>query len=149
LGVGGWQLHLVHALKTRAIASARIKHDRLDSRVLAELLRTAFLAEAWIAPRPVREQRQLLRYRVRTVQWATRAKNSIHGVLDRNGIRSPIGSPFGLKGRPFLEEVELPDTDRWEVDGQLARLDLLGQQLAELDREIRKQAKASPVAQAL
>jgi len=149
LGVGGWQLHLVHALKTRAIASARIKHDRLDSRVLAELLRTGFLAEAWIAPRPVREQRQLLRYRVRTVQWATRAKNSIHGVLDRNGIRSPIGSPFGPKGRPFLEEVELPKTDRWEVDGQLERLNLLGQQLPELDREIRKRAKASPVAQAL
>ena len=93
----GLELHLVHPWKTRAIASARIKHDRLDSRVLAELLRTGFLAEAWIAPRPVREERQLLRYRVHTVQWATRAKNSIHGVLNRNGIRSPFGSPFGVK----------------------------------------------------
>ena len=105
----GLELHLVHALKTRAIASARIKHDRLDSRVLAELLRTGFLAEAWIAPRPVREERQLLRYRVHTVQWATRAKNSIHGVLNRNGIRSPFGSPFGVKGRSFLQEVELAE----------------------------------------
>src|SRR2546422_173450 len=79
----GLELHLVHPWKTRAIASARIKHDKLDSRVLAELLRTGFLAEAWIAPRAVREQRKLLRYRVHTVQWATRAKNSIHGVLNR------------------------------------------------------------------
>jgi hypothetical protein len=46
----GLELHLVHPWKTRAIASARIKHDRLDARVLAELLRTGFLAEAWIAP---------------------------------------------------------------------------------------------------
>jgi len=145
----GLELHPVHAWKTRAIASARIKHDRLDSRVLAELLRTGFLAEAWIAPRQVREERQLLRYRVHTVQWATRAKNSIHGVLNRNGVRSPLGSPFGPKGRPFLEEVELPKTDRWEVDGQLERLDLLGSQLAALDRELRRKAKASPVAQAL
>jgi transposase len=145
----GLELHLVHPWKTRAIASARIKHDRLDSRVLAELLRTGFLAEAWIAPRAVREQRQLLRYRVHTVQWATRAKNSIHGVLNRNGIRSPLRSPFGPRGRPFLEEVELPGTDRWEVDGQLERLDLLQRQLAELDREIRQRTKASPVAQAL
>jgi transposase len=145
----GLELHLVHALKTRAIASARIKHDRLDSRVLAELLRTGFLAEAWIAPRKVREERQLLRYRVHTVQWATRAKNSIHGVLNRNGIRSPFGSPFGVKGRSFLKEVELARTDRWEVDGQLERLDLLGTQLAALDREIRRKAKASPVARAL
>ena len=145
----GLELHLVHALKTRAIASARIKHDRLDSRVLAELLRTGFLAEAWIAPRPVREARQLLRYRVHTVQWATRAKNSIHGVLNRNGIRSPFGSPFGVKGRPFLIDGELARTERWEVDGQLERLDLLGTQLAALDREIRRKAKASPVARAL
>src|SRR6516225_4696345 len=36
----GLELHLVHPWKTRAIASARIKHDRLDSRILAELLRT-------------------------------------------------------------------------------------------------------------
>lgn len=115
----GLELHLVHPWKTRAIASARIKHDKLDSRVLAERLRTGFLAEAWIAPRSVREQRQLLRYRVHSVQWATRAKNSIHG------IRSPLRSPFGPRGRQFLEEVELPGTDRWEVDGQLERLDLL------------------------
>jgi transposase len=145
----GLELHLVHPWKTRAIASARIKHDRLDSRVLAELLRTGFLAEAWIAPRAVRERRQLLRYRVHTVQWATRAKNSIHGVLNRNGIPSPLRSPFGPRGRQFLEGVELPSTDRWEVDGQLARLDLLAGQLQELDREIRKRTKGSPVAQAL
>src|SRR2546422_6116908 len=145
----GLELHLVHPWKTRAIASARIKHDKLDSRVLAELLRTGFLAEAWIAPRAVREQRQLLRYRVHTVQWATRAKNSIHGVLNRNGIRLPLGSPFGPRGREFLSEVELPETDRWEVSGQLVRLDLLRHQLGELDREIRKRSKASPIAQAL
>ena len=145
----GLELHLVHPLKTRAIASARIKHDKLDSRVLGELLRTGFLAEAWIAPRPVREQRQLLRHRVRSVQWATRAKNGIHGILNRNGIRSPLRSPFGPQGREFLGEVELPATDRWEVDDQLVRLDLLGAQVTRLDGEIRARCRAHPVAQAL
>ncbi len=145
----GLELHLVHPWKTRAIASARIKHDKLDSRVLAELLRTGFLAEAWIAPREVREERQLLRYRVHTVQWSTRSKNCIHAVLNRNGIRSPLRSPFGPQGRAFLEKAELPGTDRWEVQGQLERLDLLGGQVRELDREIRKRSQASPIAQAL
>jgi transposase len=145
----GLELHLVHPWKTRAIASARIKHDKLDSRVLANLLRTGGIAEAWIAPREVREQRQLLRYRVHTVQWATRAKNCLHGILNRNGLRAPLRSPFGPQGRAFLEQAELPETDRWEVKGQLARLDLLGEQLRELDREIGQRAKASPVAQAL
>ena len=35
----GIELHLVHPYKTRAIASARIKHDWLDPFLLADLLR--------------------------------------------------------------------------------------------------------------
>jgi transposase len=114
----GLELHLVHPLKTRAIASARIKHDKLDSRILAELLRTGFLAEAWIAPREVWHLRQLLRFRVRSVQWSTRAKNCVRGILNRNGVESPVRSLFGRKGQAFLKTVELPALDRWEVDDQ-------------------------------
>ncbi len=145
----GLELHLVHPKKTRAIASARIKHDKLDSRILAELLRTGFLAEAWIAPRPVRELRQLLRFRTRTVQCATRAKNGVHGVLGRQGLDSPESPLFGPKGRAFLKELKLRELDRWEVDDQMARLDLLVVQIKELDQEIRERVKASTAAQAL
>lgn len=145
----GLELHLVHPWKTRAIASARIKHDKLDSRILAELLRTGFLAEAWIAPRGVRQQRQLLRYRAQSVRWATRAKNAVHAIVNRNGVPAPVESLFGSKGRAFLKEAVLPELDRWEVEGQLARLDLLGEQIGELDREIRQRVKADAVARAL
>jgi transposase len=145
----GLELHLVHPQKTKAIASARIKHDKLDSRILAQLLRAGFIAEAWIAPPGVREQRQLLRHRTRTVRWATRAKNGVHGVLNREGIVAPLESLFGTQGRAFLEEVKLKELDRWEVDDQLARLDLLQGQIEELDREIRERGKADAVTQEL
>jgi transposase len=145
----GLELHLVHPQKTKAIASARIKHDKLDSRILARLLHSGFIAEAWIAPQRVRELRQLVRFRTRTVRWATRAKNGVHGVLNRQGIASPVDSLFGPKGRAFLEEVKLKELDRWEVDDQLERLDLLEQQMRELDQEIRQRGRGNAVAQAL
>ena len=145
----GFELHLVHPQKTKAIASARIKHDKLDSRILAQLLRAGFIAEAWIAPPRVREQRQLLRHRTRTVRWATRAKNGVHGVLNREGIVAPLDSLFGVQGRAFLGEVKLKELDRWEVDDQLARLDLLQGQIDELDREVVKRGKSDEVTQAL
>jgi transposase len=145
----GLELHLVHPWKTRAMASARIKHDKLDSRILAELLRTGFLAEAWIAPREVREQRQLLRHRARSVAWATRAKNGVHAVVNRQGIRPPVESLFGPKGRAFLSEFELAKMDRWEVGDHLARLDLLEGQIAELDREIRRRWRENAMARVL
>jgi len=145
----GLELHLVHPWKPRAIASARIKHDQLDSRVLAELLRTGFLAEAWIAPPEVRAERQLLRHRARSVQWATRAKNGVHGVVNRQGIRPPLESLFGPKGRAFLAELELAAMDRWEVDDHRLRLDVLKEQIAKLDGEIRRRGRENHVARAL
>lgn len=145
----GLELHLVHPQKTKAIASARIKHDKLDSRILAQLLRAGFIAEAWIAPPAVREQRQLLRHRTRTVRWATRAKNGVHGVLNREGVVAPTESLFGKRGRAFLGQVPLKALDRWEVDNQLARLDLLQVQIDELDQEIERRGQADEVVQAL
>jgi len=97
----GFELHLVHPYKTRAIASARIKHDKLDSKILADLLRTNGSAPAWIAPRPIRAQRQLRRYRARSVPWGTRAKNAMHAIVNRQGIRPPWSRCSGRRGELF------------------------------------------------
>jgi Transposase len=43
--------HLVHPSRCKAIASARLKNDKVDARTLAQLLRADLLPEAWIAPR--------------------------------------------------------------------------------------------------
>ncbi|HEY6293683.1 MAG TPA: hypothetical protein VI455_19185 [Terriglobia bacterium] len=83
------------------------------------------------------------------MRWATRAKNGVHGVLNREGIVTPLDSLCGPQGRAFLGEVKLKELDRWEVDDQLARLDLLQGQIDELDREVVKRGKADDVAQAL
>ena len=42
--------HLVHPSRCKAIASARLKNDKVDARTLAQLLRADLLPEAWIAP---------------------------------------------------------------------------------------------------
>ena len=60
----GYELHLAHPLRTKAIASARVKTDAVDARTLAHLLRTDLLPEAYIAPRELRDLRDLLRHRV-------------------------------------------------------------------------------------
>ena len=42
----GYDLHLAHPLRTRAIAAARVKTDAIDARTLAQLLRGGLLPEA-------------------------------------------------------------------------------------------------------
>src|SRR6185295_9349794 len=46
----GFEPHLVHPLQCKAIASARLKNDKVDAAILAQLLRADLLPEAWIAP---------------------------------------------------------------------------------------------------
>ena len=50
LGELGIDTHLAHAKNVKAIASARLKNDKVDARTLAHLLRTDLLPEAWVAP---------------------------------------------------------------------------------------------------
>src|SRR5216684_1437648 len=53
----GFDSHLVHPLRCKAIASARLKNDKVDAAILAQLLRADLLPEAWIAPPPGGDRR--------------------------------------------------------------------------------------------
>ncbi|MDI6759218.1 MAG: transposase, partial [Candidatus Brocadiaceae bacterium] len=56
-------VHLAHPKRVKAIASARVKTDKIDSTVLAHLLRTNLLPEAYIPDRETWLQKELLRHR--------------------------------------------------------------------------------------
>jgi transposase len=75
---------LANPLKTKAIAEAKIKTDTLDARTLAHLLRSDLVAECYIAPIKIRENRLLLRLRTNIVQDRTRVMNRVHSLLDNN-----------------------------------------------------------------
>jgi len=51
----GFTPHLVHPSRCKAIASARLKNDKVDAAILAQLLRADLLPEAWIAPPAIRQ----------------------------------------------------------------------------------------------
>ncbi len=65
------EIYLAHPLKTRAIAEARIKTDRIDSTILAHLLRAELLPTSYIPPRGIRDMREILRYRASLVSLRT------------------------------------------------------------------------------
>ena len=73
----GYELHLAHPLRTKAIAAARVKTDAVDARTLAHLLRTDLLPEAYIAPRELRDLRDLLRHRVALTRMRSALKNRV------------------------------------------------------------------------
>src|SRR2546430_2670519 len=89
----GFAPHVVHSLRCKAIASARLKNDKVDAAILAQLLRADLLLEAWIAPPPVRQLRALLRHPVALVRLRTLRRNRIHAGLAGHGHDRPVGGP--------------------------------------------------------
>jgi transposase len=125
----GYELHLAHPLRTKAIASARVKTDAVDARTLAHLLRTDLLPEAYVAPRELRDLRDLLRQRVVLTQMRTALKNRVHALIARQGIQHAHADLFGSSGRRLLHELQLRPDPR-------ARLETLLRLIADFDREI-------------
>jgi transposase len=71
---------MVHPLRCKAIASARLKNDKADAASLAQLLRAGLLPEAWIAPANAGQLRALLRHRISLVRLGIQLRNRIHAV---------------------------------------------------------------------
>ena len=127
------------------IRAARAKTDRLDARALARLLAAGQLDGVWIPDERTRAMRRRLGRRAQLVRVRTKAKNEIHAALMRRLVAKPkVSDLFGLAGRRWLSEVELPAYERETVDGCLRQLDFCEQEIAQVERLIAKEALASP-----
>src|SRR6266436_1920907 len=118
----GFEAHLVHPLRCKAIASARLKNDKVDAAILAQLLRADLLPEAWIAPPKVRQLRALLRHRVGLVRLGTQLRNRIHAVAADHGYDRSASYWTG-PARGWLAELDLPAASREIITDCLAVID--------------------------
>lgn len=75
---------LAHPMKTRVIGEARIKTDKIDSKVLAYMLKADMLPAAYVPPKDTMEDKILLRARISLVRLRTQVKNKIHAIVARN-----------------------------------------------------------------
>jgi transposase len=145
----GVTVRLVHTRKVRLIAESTVKTDRIDAVILAQLERTGFLPVAYIPTRQVRDQRELLRFRLSLVHLRTEIKNRVHAVIDKLGIQHRFTDLFGQAGRKFLAAVELRPVYRRELDNYLELLEELDQRIAAAGREIQAQLRPDPRAELL
>jgi transposase len=138
------QVLVVHPADT-GIRQARAKTDRLDARALAKLLAAGSLDGLWMPDEQTRVLRRRLARRTQLVRARTRAKNECHAVLVRRLITKPaVSDLFGLAGRRWLREVELPVEERETVDGCLRQIDFLDEEIAEVERAIATDALGEP-----
>jgi transposase len=112
------------------------KTDVKDSEWLAELVRHGLIAKSFVPPRPIRESRDLVRYRRKLVESRSAERNRLLKLLEGANIKlaSVATNVFGVSGMQMLQAL-LQGTLTPEQMAQLAR-GCLRRKIAELERAL-------------
>ena len=89
------------------------KTDVKDCAWIAQLLEHGLLRGSFVPPAPIRELRDLTRYRKAVIQDRTRVVNRLHKTLEDAGIKlaSVASDVLGISGRAMLEALVQGTTD--------------------------------------
>src|SRR3989449_722330 len=102
---GQFEVLLVNAQHIKAVPGR--KTDQKDSEWIADLLQHGLLRGSFVPPQPIRELRDLTRYRVSLVQEINRIANRIQKVLEDANIKlaSVATDALGASGRAILQAM--------------------------------------------
>jgi transposase len=139
----GAKVHVVHPMKVKWIAESKKKTDRVDARLLADLLRIDALPEPVHMPTArSRELRALLVARRQLVQMRTRLVNVVRGLLRQHRITIRTRALLTGRGWQQLTSAELAPAVREIVAAYQTTVATTTAALKALDRRLEERAHA-------
>jgi transposase len=132
---------LSNPIKTRAIASAKIKTDKLDAVKLADLLRGGYIAECYVPSRRIMDLRELVRHRAALVRMRTKLKNKIHSIILMKGITtiSSTRNHYHPFTQPYIEK--LLEINDYRINSYIHLMGSLDHEIKDISKEIMSIAK--------
>jgi|GEM_PF-805070 len=133
---------------TPALAGGARETDNRDVLHLARALAANLIPEVWVPPLEVRELRALLSHRRRLVKMRTMTKNRLNSVIHRYNLTPPRGELFTTpKYRAWWLGLKVSPTEKLRIRQDLATLDHLEPEIAEVDDELYRLSMVSPWAE--
>jgi transposase len=130
------RLVLAHPQRLRALTQRRSKTDRLDSQLLAQLLRLDQIPLAYIPAPRFQRLRDMTRQRGRMTHGQTQAKIGLRLLLGRHNRAAPYKCPFGPRGLYWFSRQDFGSVDNFIRDELLERFAHYGKQIAALDARL-------------
>jgi transposase len=119
----------------------RVKNDERDAVDLIDMLRLGRLPEAWIAPPPIRELRELVRYRAKLVALRSGLEAQVHAVMAKEGVLPAVGDMFGQAGNRQLDQMQLADAYTIRVESLRDLIELYDREVTMLETQIRSRLR--------
>ena len=135
---GEWTVELAHPLYVSKLKGSPDKSDYSDAKLLADLSRVGYLPRVWLAPKPVRDLRQLTGHRQRLAENRRALKLRVGAVL-RNERAVVDGTRWTKKWlQAAREHAGLSQASRWLLEELLDELAAVQQRLARSEARLRE-----------
>ena len=138
------EVRVANAYKVKLISQSRVKTDKQDALVLAQLLAANLLPSVWVPPPHVRELRGIVAHRFHLVRDRTAAKNRLHSVLHRHNLSLPAGDPFSQENREWWQAQALSPTEILRIRHELRHIEHLTQLITEVEAEVARLSVTFP-----
>ncbi len=145
------QVVVSNPLKTKAIAEAKIKTDKVDALILAQLLRCDYLPLVWQPDAETQRFRGLMAHRTGLMTHRSRIKNRIQSLLARWLLFPPCKVLWTKVGMAWLKSIipTLPAHEQLALESDWRQLDAVDQELVFLDQKLAGAAYDDPRVQLL
>lgn len=141
-GIG--EVKLANPHKLRLIAENPLKNDKKDAEIIATYLRSNTLPESYLAPKEIRDLRELVRTRMYLAKHRTSAKIRIRNALSKHGFVCRYKDISGDKARIWLTHVPVPDDHKREIESLLNFISALDTEVEKFEAEMKCRAKQYP-----
>ncbi len=143
------RVEVANAGKLPWIGQAKVKTDKQDVMKLARLCAAGLIPQVWVPPVPVRELRMMFAHRRRLLKVSTMVKNRMQSLLHRHHLTPPAGETFSQANREWWAQRGVSATERLHLKHDLATLQQVESQLAEVELELNRLSTTEPWAGAM
>lgn len=142
-------VHLAHGARLRALVNRRSKTDKLDSQLLANLLRIDQIPLAYIPSDAYQHLRDVTRQRARLSRLKSETKIGLRAILARNNMVAPYRVPFGPRGLKWFAQQSFGSAEDAVRDELMARLKHYSLEITAVDERLEKLSLSYPQVEAL
>jgi transposase len=106
--LSNWCVELAHPGYVARMKQTPDKSDWTDAKLLADLTRAGYIPRVWLAPKHIRNLRELVRHRHGLVEQRKQVKLRLRALLRNHRIVCPH-SPWSIAGKKWLlDEANIP-----------------------------------------